>query len=61
VKNWWSKFAFSNSTCTATPRSNPGEKRQLNVVVSYDVVEEGEGGAGVDPEDRKFFREFVVQ
>jgi hypothetical protein len=32
------------------------------VVVSYDVLEPGaESGGDVEPEDRKFFREFVVQ
>ena len=48
-------------TIELEPGSNPGEKRQLNVVVSYDVVEEDGGGGEVDPEDRAFFREFVVQ
>ena len=80
-------------TVELEPGSDPGRKRHLNVVVSYDVVsvpavdegeegqgqgqggrhgggeKEGEGGDGggngaayrVDPEDRKYFREFVVQ
>lgn len=53
-------------TIELEPGSNPGEKRQLNVVVSYDVTEGKEGDrdwseGGVDPEDREFFREFVVQ
>lgn len=54
-------------TIELEPGSSPGEKRQLNVVVSYDVTEGQEGDrdrsnvGGVDPEDREFFREFVVQ
>ena len=63
-------------TIELEPGSDPGRKRHLNVVVSYDVTEEeatkrAEGGAAggggddgwasVDPEDRAYFREFVVQ
>ena len=43
------------------PGSNPGQKRNLRVMVSYDVVESGEDTADVYPDDRKYFREFMVQ
>ena len=44
------------------PGSDPGAKRQLNVYCDYDVVAVGEERReGVDPEDREFFSEWVVQ
>lgn len=53
-------------TIEVEPGSHPGEKRHLNVMVSYDVMPEGEEGGGdggreTYPEDRQYFREFVVQ